>query len=361
MSLKPEYFCSGCSQRQPVAHSSLKTCTQCTLVQYCNRECQRNDWKAQHKKVCAKLKKALEQKEIHVIWEFAEVNQSYHAYEKIVASFPDYEDYIWFAYLNLGDMDKAAEGLRSWDAKSGGAIYYYIEELAFNCLTIRKLKNETKSAFDAFCDGLLANPKDSSHFKLAKCDVVMDLIEKHLKTFATERIMVVEERCFREISYLQEGLCRGGGLNASMGWDTGEFVPTCDGIEHSIPTQISTPWHEHYLANHKRADVDLSKLISASRLNTPRPPLQPLDMDCCEDFLLLNDLLAIGLGFFSRSTEAADVYELYLHANGRPRCLSCNPDLPKKKVPKDAKMVHPLKDPKLSPNLSKKLMKIHEM
>ena len=104
-----------------------------------------------------------------------------------------------------------------------------------------------------------------------------------------------------------------------------------------------------------------SKLISASCLNTPRPPLQPLDMDCCEDFLLLNDLLAIGLGFFSRSTEAADTYELYLHANGRPTCLSCNPDLPKKKVPKDAKIVHPLKDPKLSPNLRKKLMKIHDM
>ncbi len=38
----------------------FQMCAQCQLAQYCSRECQNEDWKAKHKKVC---KKAAERRE----------------------------------------------------------------------------------------------------------------------------------------------------------------------------------------------------------------------------------------------------------------------------------------------------------
>ena len=105
--LKPEYFCSSCSVRQPKSGSTLKLCQRCQIVHYCNKECQTKDWLI-HKKFCNEIKEVLQSHEQpYKIWEYAEVNDSCAAYEKIVSKFKDFQDYTIFGYCNLGEYDKA--------------------------------------------------------------------------------------------------------------------------------------------------------------------------------------------------------------------------------------------------------------
>ena len=58
MSLKPEYFCLSCKQRQDKDKSTLKTCVRCGVAQYCDRYCQKEDFKT-HKGFCSVIKKIL--------------------------------------------------------------------------------------------------------------------------------------------------------------------------------------------------------------------------------------------------------------------------------------------------------------
>ncbi|KNG85894.1 SET and MYND domain protein [Aspergillus nomiae NRRL 13137] len=49
--------CSGCFGNKPVHHGgSLKNCTGCKVVKYCDKECQRKDWKFAHAHECAIFK-----------------------------------------------------------------------------------------------------------------------------------------------------------------------------------------------------------------------------------------------------------------------------------------------------------------
>ena len=76
----------------------------------------------------------------------------------------------------------------------------------------------------------------------------------------------------------------------------------------------------------------------------------------------LNDCLLLALGFFSRSPEAAETYDLYLHANDRHPCPTCRPDLTQEqlKIENDLEMIHPLKNSNLSPTLRRKFLKIQK-
>ena len=254
MSLYPDYFCFACSKREPIESSTLKTCSKCGLAQYCNKECQIKGWTT-HKKTCGILKKAFQRSEVATIWEFAEISQSYHVYEKIANSdlFAKFEEYLVFAYLNLGNMKKAGEVSRPWAARTGGTLFYFLNQLAFNCLNIRNLNNYAMISFNAFYDGLVSNPENSSHYKVAKCDVIMDHIEKYFKSYPKTRVAAVEERCFQDISYIKKLLCWGG-----------------DGLKMD-GHHILTSYRRYYFANHTRDDVDVSKLLLAYRLQTPRP------------------------------------------------------------------------------------------
>ena len=180
---------------------------------------------------------------------------SYHVYEKLANSdlFAKFEEYLVFAYLNLGNMKKAGEVSRPWAARTGGTLFYFLNQLAFNCLNIRNLNNYAMISFNAFYDGLVSNPENSSHYKVAKCDVIMDHIEKYFKSYPKTRVAAVEERCFQDISYIKKLLCWGG-----------------DGLKMD-GHHILTSYRRYYFANHTRDDVDVSKLLLAYRLQTPRP------------------------------------------------------------------------------------------
>ena len=51
MSLKPEYFCNTCNKTQGIDNSTLKLCTRCKFVHYCDQKCQKQDFPT-HKKYC---------------------------------------------------------------------------------------------------------------------------------------------------------------------------------------------------------------------------------------------------------------------------------------------------------------------
>ena len=55
MSLKQEYFCITCSKTQPIESSTLKTCSRCSLVKYCDSKCQKLNFKG-HKSFCKLVK-----------------------------------------------------------------------------------------------------------------------------------------------------------------------------------------------------------------------------------------------------------------------------------------------------------------
>ena len=74
---------------------------------------------------------------------------SYHVYEKLANSdlFAKFEEYLVFAYLNLGNMKKAGEVSRPWATRTGGTLFYFLNQLAFNCLYIRNLNNYAMISF----------------------------------------------------------------------------------------------------------------------------------------------------------------------------------------------------------------------
>ena len=63
MSLKPEYFCLSCKKRKDKDKSTLKTCVRCGVAQYCDRNCQKEDFKT-HKGFCSVIKKNVEFKSV---------------------------------------------------------------------------------------------------------------------------------------------------------------------------------------------------------------------------------------------------------------------------------------------------------
>ena len=160
MSLKPEYFCSNCHEKQPKIGSTLKCCTRCGLVKYCNKSCQKNDF-ADHKEICLKMAKYLKCAETledipeefehpmayaippmieqyagyaanyalgTTCWKYAECNSSYLAYEKARDAFekildPPWSDndttycafeFLTFIHLNLGDIKGVNRIIEHW-------------------------------------------------------------------------------------------------------------------------------------------------------------------------------------------------------------------------------------------------------
>ena len=145
MSLKPEYFCSYCKYSEPIENSTLKTCTACYGVKYCDKICQEKHF-TQHKNECKKdfTKKFheiigsisccfKEDTKVYCLngcfqfvlgqhyYKIAEKYQSYFAYQRAAEVFETilelkleeqdlymypYE-YLCFVYLNLGHYEKA--------------------------------------------------------------------------------------------------------------------------------------------------------------------------------------------------------------------------------------------------------------
>ena len=156
MSLKSEYFCSACNKRQSISTSSLKTCTRCSVVQYCDRICQKNDYK-DHKYFClaaqqkheggAKMAQVLRQIDIpksfgakwgqimgdftnfynlgQFYFDFAENNNSYLGFEKAAEYFEKLynedtngsyydKEFLTFIYLRMGKTQKVKHILEKW-------------------------------------------------------------------------------------------------------------------------------------------------------------------------------------------------------------------------------------------------------
>ena len=51
---------SNVGQNIKITDDGLKKCSQCHLASYCNRDCQRKDWKYNHKDECFHIKKVTE-------------------------------------------------------------------------------------------------------------------------------------------------------------------------------------------------------------------------------------------------------------------------------------------------------------
>ena len=131
MSLNPVYFCNNCGLTQPKATSTLKTCTRCRMVKYCNAECQKAD-RPFHKNDCHPLRAYFSDEldnemylnyllDIYIIQ--ARKNQDYYGFERVieifnVEEFTSHEEYgatCWSvlaeSYMNLGLNDQAAEAM----------------------------------------------------------------------------------------------------------------------------------------------------------------------------------------------------------------------------------------------------------
>ena len=55
MSFEEKRFCFSCkldAEQLMKKNKELKTCTFCKIAQYCGKECQRQDFKDNHKKIC---------------------------------------------------------------------------------------------------------------------------------------------------------------------------------------------------------------------------------------------------------------------------------------------------------------------
>ena len=253
MSLKPEYFCLCCKQRQLKNISTLKTCVRCGVAQYCDRNCQKEDFK-KHKKFCCVIQKSVEFKsvmakameEIHIpdflkgsmmeqtpelvqyftlgqlFFDFAEHHQSYLAFEKAAEQFEkllhkntngSYYKYgfLTFIYCNLGLMEKAQEILRKWEEEinenrpiwSSGLTPYnppilIAAKLALKLDSLSKIKNPKKS-IETLQETLFQYPSGSIQKELAKTQLAID----EIKFKITQEIVQLTEDCnelFRQMS-----------------------------------------------------------------------------------------------------------------------------------------------------------------
>ena len=225
MSLKNEYFCGSCGITQPISNSTLKSCTRCGIVKYCNRDCQKRDFPT-HKNLCLVVKRmqdgvasainnlpdfsdtsfaacgASMMSAQHLFqmgklyFQIAEDTSSYLIYEKAAKVFEEIMDlnagsqmfifeYLLFIYLNLGkykeanDLQNRREGmicppnlhLKIFNEDDKGPVKhgsaFYLSRFAMwlkKYYDLRASKSPTE--FEDFCQALKECDPKSPQFTL---------------------------------------------------------------------------------------------------------------------------------------------------------------------------------------------------
>ena len=255
MSLKPEYFCLSCKKRQDKDKSTLKTCVRCGVAQYCDRNCQKEDFKT-HKGFCSVIQKNVEFKsvmakameEIHIpdflkgsmmeqtpelvqyfslgqlFFDFAEHHQSYLGFEKAAEQFEKLRHkktngtyykygFLIFIYCNLGLMEKAQEILSEWEQEidecyknqpSWSILPPYnppiliAARLALKLDSLNKIRNP-ETSIETLQETLFEYPLGSIQQKLAKTQLAIE----EIKFKITQEIAQLTQDCnelFRQMS-----------------------------------------------------------------------------------------------------------------------------------------------------------------
>ena len=225
MSLKPKYFCYNCQLSQPKSTSTLKTCSRCKMVKYCDVECQKSHF-PKHKAQCAEFKKLFNgsvlvedsyEIEVHlfqVVLSNARTTQDYFAYERAIEIFnteyfvnsKDYGVLAWYmlteSYWNLGQYDKALYALENWEKSHNifpktspvtkmNVIVQIAVRVLFKLNKIAEIRanppEQAVKMFEALNTTLLESSQEN-YLKLAASSPVMDTIRYYVNLSFVEEL-----------------------------------------------------------------------------------------------------------------------------------------------------------------------------